>query len=63
MGRRVCMVVGFTTACAISAYHHQCYKFESRSLRGISGTTLCDKFVSDLRQVGGFLHVHLFFHQ
>jgi len=37
------MVVGFTTACAISAYHHQCYKFESRSLRGIFGTTLCDK--------------------
>jgi hypothetical protein len=43
MGRRDRMVVGFTTACAISAYHHQCYKFESRSLRGISGTTLCDK--------------------
>jgi len=34
------MVVGFTTTCAISAYHHYVIKF-----------------VSDLRQVGGFLRV------
>ena len=29
-----CMVVGFTTTCAISAYHH--------SWRGVLDTTLCD---------------------
>jgi len=29
------MVVGFTTTCAISAYHH--------SLRGVLDTTLCEK--------------------
>ena len=26
-------------------------------LRNVLDTTLCDKFVSDLRQVGGFLRV------
>jgi len=32
-GRRGCdrMVVGFTTTYAISAYHHGCCEFESRS--------------------------------
>ena len=40
---RVRMVIGFTTTCAISAYH--------ASWRGILDTT----FVSDLRQVTGFL--------
>jgi hypothetical protein len=24
------MVVGFSTTCAINAYHHECYEFESR---------------------------------
>jgi len=46
------MVVGFTTTYAISAYHHWC-GFESRSGRGVQHYVI--KFVSDLRQVGGFL--------
>ena len=33
------MIVGFTTTCAINAYHH----FESCSWRGVLDTTLCDK--------------------
>jgi len=37
------MVVGFTTSCAISAYHHLSCEFESRSWRGVFDTTLCDK--------------------
>ena len=36
------MVVGITTVCSISAYHH--YSMQ-----------LCDKFVSDLCQIGGIL--------
>ena len=56
-GRRVRdrMVVGFRTTYAISAYHHQCCEFESRSGRGVQHCVI--KFVSDLRQVGGFLWV------
>jgi len=44
-GRRGCdrMVVGFTTTCAISAYHHYSCEFEPRSWRGVLDTTLCDK--------------------
>ena len=42
------MVVGFTTTCAISAYHHQRCEFDSRSWRDVFDTTLCDKFVYDL---------------
>jgi hypothetical protein len=49
------MVVGFRTTYAISAYHHQCCEFESRSGRGVQHCVI--KFVSDLRQVGGFLRV------
>ena len=45
--RHVCdrMVVGFTTICAISAYHRQRCEFESRKWRGVHvlDTTLCDK--------------------
>jgi len=37
------MVVGFTTTCAISAYHHLSCEFEPRSLRDVLDTTLCDK--------------------
>ena len=37
------MVVGFTTTYAISAYHHWCCEFESRSGRCVLDTTLCDK--------------------
>jgi hypothetical protein len=49
------MVVGFTTTYAISAYHHWCCEFESRSGRGVQHYVI--KVVSDLRQVGGFLRV------
>jgi hypothetical protein len=49
------MVVGFTTTYAISAYHHWCCELESRSGRGVQHYVI--KFVSDLRQVGGFLRV------
>jgi len=37
------MVVGFTTTCAISAYHLWKCVLESRSWRGVFDTTLCDK--------------------
>jgi len=46
------MVVRFTTTSAISAYHHWCCGFDSRSGRGVQHYVI--KFVSDLRQVGGF---------
>jgi hypothetical protein len=49
------MVVGFTTTYAISAYHHWCCEFESWSGRGVQHYVI--KFVSDLRQVCGFLWV------
>jgi hypothetical protein len=55
MGYRGRMVVGFTTTYAISAYHHWCCEFESRSGRGIQHYVI--KFVSDLRQFGGFLRI------
>jgi hypothetical protein len=37
------MVVGFTTTCVISTYHHWNCEFEPRSWRGILDTTLCDR--------------------
>ena len=37
------MVVGFITTYAISAYHHWCCEFESRSGRGVLDTALYDK--------------------
>jgi len=37
------MVVGFTTTCAISVFHHSSCEFEPHSLRGVLDTTLCDK--------------------
>ena len=43
------MVVGFTTTCAISAYHNWCCDFKSRSGWGVKHYVI--KFVSDLRQV------------
>ena len=48
------MVVWFTTTYAISAYHW-CCEFESRSGRGVQHYVI--KFLSDLRQVGGFLRI------
>ena len=49
------MVVEFTTTYSISAYHHISCEFEPRSWQGVIDRTLCDKFVSDLQQVSGFL--------
>jgi hypothetical protein len=46
------MVVGFTTIYAISAYHHKCYEFISRSGELMQRYVI--KFSSDLRQGGGF---------
>ena len=40
---------------AISAYHHWCCEFESRSGWGVVHYVI--KFVSDLRQVSGFLRI------
>jgi hypothetical protein len=48
------MVVGLTTTYAISVYHHWCCECESRSGRGAQHLI---KYISDLRQVGGFLRV------
>ena len=47
------MVVGVTTTYAISAFHHWCCEFESRSGRGVQHYVIT--FVTDCRQVGGFL--------
>ena len=52
------MVVEFTTIYAISAYHHWCCEFESRSGRGVQLYVI--KFVSDLRQVDCFIRVPRF---
>ena len=54
------MVIGFTTTYAISAYHHQRCEFESRSGEVFSIQHCVIKFVSDLRQVVGFLWILLF---
>jgi len=51
------MEVGFTTTCAISAYHHKSCEFASCTWQDVLDTALCDKVVSDLWQVGGFLQV------
>jgi hypothetical protein len=57
LGYRDRMVVGFTTIYAISAYHHQFCEFESSSGEVYSIQHYVIKFVSDLRQVNGFLWV------
>ena len=36
------MIVGFTTTCAISAYHHNSYEFEPSSWQGVLDT-FCDQ--------------------
>jgi hypothetical protein len=46
------MIVGFITTYAIIVYNHWCCEFESRSGRSVQYHVI--KFVSDLRQVGGF---------
>ena len=50
-------LVGCTTTCAISAYHHKRCEFESCSCMVYSIQNYVIKFVSDLRQVGDFLQV------
>jgi hypothetical protein len=50
------MVVGFLTTYVISASHHLCCEFESRSGEVYSIQCYVIKFVSDVWQVGGFLH-------
>jgi len=52
---RDCMVVEFTMTYASNAYHSKRCESESRSWRGVLDTTLCEKFVSDFREVCGFL--------
>ena len=47
------IVVGLTAAYAISAYHYWYCEFESWSWRDVQHYVI--KFVSDMRQVGGFL--------
>ena len=47
-GRSGRLVVGFTTNCAIRAYHHKSYEFEPRSWRGVLDTTLSEKFATGL---------------
>ena len=54
------MVVGFITIYAISAYHHYHFEFESCSGMVYLIQHYMIKFVSDLRQVCGFLRVLLF---
>jgi len=41
--RRDGMVVGFTTTCAISAYHYLSCELEFRSWQGVLDTALCNK--------------------
>jgi hypothetical protein len=55
------MVVGFKTTYTTSVYHHLRHEFESCSGEVYSMQHYVIKFVSDLRQVSGFLRV-LWFH-
>ena len=52
--------IGYTTGCAIRSYHHWTYEFESWSGEACSIWHNVLKFVSSLRQFGGFLRVHRF---
>jgi hypothetical protein len=54
---RDCMVVGFITTNAISAFRHSSCEFEPSSGEVYSIQHYVIKFVSDLQQVGGFLQV------
>ena len=51
------MVVEFITTYAISAYHHWSCEFESRTGEAYLIQHYVIMFVSDLRQVDGFLRV------
>ena len=48
---------GFTTIYVISAYHHQCCEFEPRLGEVYSIENYVIEFVSELRQVSGFLRI------
>jgi hypothetical protein len=52
---RDCMVVGFTTICAISAYHHESYEFEPCSGEVYSIQHHVIKFFSYFRLVVVFV--------
>ena len=51
------MIVEFITTYAISAYHHLRCEFGPRSGEVYSIQHYVIKFVSDLRQVGGFIRI------
>jgi hypothetical protein len=51
------MVVGFKTTYASSAYHHERSEFESSAGEVCTIQHYVISFVSDLRQVSGFLRV------
>jgi hypothetical protein len=51
------MVAGFTTTCAISAYHPKVVSWNPVHCKVYSIQLYVIKFVSDLRQGGGFLRV------
>ena len=51
------MVIGFTTKCAISAYHHLVVSSNPAHGGVYSIQYYVIKFVSKLRHVGGFLRV------
>jgi hypothetical protein len=53
----------FLTTYTISAYHYQRCEFESRLVVAYSIQYYVIKFVSDLRQIGGFLRYSGFLHQ
>ena len=57
LNRRDRMVVEFATTCAIIAYHHLSCEFEPIHGEVYSIKYYVIKFVSDLRQVCGFLWV------
>jgi hypothetical protein len=54
------MVAGFTTTYAFSGYQHERCELESRTGEVYLIQHYVIKFVSDLRQVGGFLYVLYF---
>ena len=54
---RARIIVGFITTYAISAYHYQRCEFEPRSIEVYSIQHYVIMFVTDLRQIGGFLRV------
>ena len=57
------MVVRFMTTYAISAYHHLFCEFEYRSGEVYLIQHYAIKFVSDLRQAGGYLGYSGFLHK